>query len=281
MSNSNIPLVDKWEPQKKDIIFTNSKNLIIAPLDKLFQLSTTLNASMLNCFVLNTKKSYNSEDIRSHFCLYSNYFEKYYDKELEYFTNMARIKYLIDCYPEYDINVFMMDINRYIIQPSLMSKIKQMIEHNYSLELNYKSISNPQLQYNNEHAKVLLHMSIMMNFCIPLITHFAYTKKITDIDEFILDVYDYILYYPEFSNVDIPSKIYQTSISNVKRNERNNQTLWMKQDIRGKDIITHSEAALRNIILNIMPKYTFSQNMINLNYTSIQKNNKLICSLAI
>ena len=271
---SNIPIVDEWEPQNKDIIFTNSKNLIIAPLDKLFQLSNNANSSMLNCFIVNTKKSYNSDDIRNHFCLYANHFEKYYDKELEYFTNMAKIKFTMDCYPEYDINAFMLDINRYIIQPSLMSKIRKMVERNYSLELNYKSISNPQLQYNNEHAKILLHMSIMMNFCIPLITHFAYIKKITDIDEFILDVYDNILYYPEFANVDIPSKIYQTSISNVKRNEKNNQTLWNKQDIRGKDVITHSEAALKNIILNIMPKYTFSQNMVNLNYTSIQKNNK-------
>lgn len=271
---NNIPLVDNWEPTSKDIIFTNSKNLIIAPLDKLFQLTGNANANMLNCFIVNTKKSYNSDDIRNHYCLYANYFEKYYDKELEYFTNMGKIKVTIDCYPEYDVNAFIVDITRYIIQPSIMGKIKNMVERNYSLELNYKSISNPQLQYDNNHAKILLQMSIMMNFCIPLITHFAYIKKITDIDEFILDVYDYILYYQEFANVDIPSKIYQTSISNVKRNEKNNQTLWNKQDIRGKDIITHSEAAVRNIILNIMPKYTFSQNMVNLNYTSIQKNNK-------
>lgn len=47
-----------------------------------------------------------------------------------------------------------------------------------------------------------------------------------------------------------------------------------KQDIRGKDTITHSMGAVRNIILNIMPKYTFSQNMVSLNYTSIQKSNK-------
>lgn len=271
---NNIPLVDEWAPQNKDIIFTNSKNLIIAPLDRLFQLSNNTNSNMLNCFIVNTKKSYNSDDIRNHYCLYVNHFEKYYDKELEYFTNMAKIKFMIDCYPEYDVNAFIIDMNRYLIQPSLMSKIKKMVERNYSLQLNYKSISNPQLQYNNEHAKILLHMSIMMNFCIPLITHFAYIKKITDIDEFILDIYDYILYYPEFAAVDIPSKIYQTSISNVKRNEKNNMTLWNKQDIRGKDVITHSEAALRNIILNIMPKYTFSQNMVNLNYTSIQKNNR-------
>lgn len=47
-----------------------------------------------------------------------------------------------------------------------------------------------------------------------------------------------------------------------------------KQDIRGKDTITHSMGAVRNIVLNIMPKYTFDQNMVSLNYTSIQKSNK-------
>ena len=278
-NSNNIPLVDTWEPSANDIIFTNTKNLIIAPIDKLFRLAESPNNNILNCFILNTKKSYNSDDIRNHYCLYLNYFEKFYDKEQEYFSNLGKIKYMIDCYPEYDINAFIVDINRYMIQPRLMDSINKMVENNYSLELNYKSITNPQLQYNNDHAKILLRMSIMMNFCIPLITHFAYIRKVADIDEFILDIFDYILYYPEFNGVDIPSKIYQTSISNVKRNEKNNQTLWAKQDIRGKDIITHSEAALRNIILNIMPKYTFSQNMVNLNYTSIQKNNKFQINL--
>ena len=55
------------------------------------------------------------------------------------------------------------------------------------------------------------------------------------------------------------------------------ETLYVvtrKQDIRGKDTVIHSMGAVKNIILNIMPKYTFSQNMVSLNYTSIQKSNK-------
>ena len=39
-------------------------------------------------------------------------------------------------------------------------------------------------------------------------------------------------------------------------------------------IITWRRTSINNIILNIMPKYTFSQNMVSLNYTSIQKSNK-------
>ena len=87
-------------------------------------------------------------------------------------------------------------------------------------------------------------------------------------------MYDNILYAPQFSNMDIVSKLYETSISNVNRNAKNNAIIWAKQDIRGKDTITHSMSAVRNIILNIIPKYTFNQNMVSLNYTSIQKSNK-------
>ena len=76
-NTNNIPLVDQWKPENKDIIFTNAKNLIIAPLDKLFQLQNSTNSSMLNCFILNTKKSYNSDDIRNHYCLYLNYMLKF------------------------------------------------------------------------------------------------------------------------------------------------------------------------------------------------------------
>ena len=45
-----------------------------------------------------------------------------------------------------------------------------------------------------------------------------------------------------------------------------------KQDIRSKNVTTHSLSSLENIILNIIPKYVFNQNVINMNYSSIQFN---------
>lgn len=268
-----IPLVDEWKKEPDDTIFTNAKNIIMAPIGQYFRVNEE--QSRINFFMINPKKSYNSDLLRDHTCTYLNYFEKYFDTEKEYFTNLAQLKFLIDTYQDYNVNNFMYDINRYIIQPSLFSKIAKMVELNYSLTLSYKSANNPQLQYTNDHAKILMQISIMMNLCIPIITHFAYTRKISDIDEFLLDIYDNILYAPQFANsVDIISKLYETGISNVNRNAKNNAVIWAKQDIRGKDTITHSEGAVRNIILNIIPKYTFSQNMVSLNYTSIQKSNK-------
>lgn len=273
--NMKLPLVDEWKPTQSDIIFTNAKNLILAPISSMYHLDEK-GGNKINLFMINPKKSYNSDDLRNHCCHYLNYFEKYFDLEKEYFTNMAQIKVLIDSYPEYNFDNFLYDINRYILQETIFRKVYDMVEYNYYLSLSYKSANNPQLQYTNEHAKTLMIQSILMNLCIPLITHFAYMRRVTDIDEFLLDVYDNILFARPFveNHINIASKLYETSSSNVDKNEKNNPVIWGKQDIRGKDSVTHSQSAVRNIILNIMPKYRFDNSMVSLNYTSIQKNNK-------
>lgn len=271
-NKNNIPLVDQWKPEQNDIIFTNAKNIIMAPVSRFYHMDES--NTNIDFFIVKPKKSYNSEELRQHTCLYLNYFEKFFDQELEYFTNLAHIKFFVDIYDEYNEDNLIYDLNRYMFQPSIFAKTRAMVEHNYSLTLSYKSAANPQLQYTNEHAKVMMQMSILVNMCIPIITHFAAARRIPDVDEFLLDIYDYIIYAAPFAHVDIFSKFNETTLSNVSKNEKSNIIVWGKQEIRGKDVITHSDGAVRNIILNILPKYSFEQNMVSLNYTSIQKSNK-------
>ena len=61
---------------------------------------------------------------------------------------------------------FIQDIQRYILNESIVNKVNKMVEDNYNLKLSYKSLNNPQLQYTDTHAKVLMHASILMNMCI-------------------------------------------------------------------------------------------------------------------
>ena len=268
-----IPFVDRWTPRPEQVLFQSVKNNIVAPLSKFFQMEGSANA--IDYFKISPKRSYNSEDSKKHTCLYLNYFEAYFDEEKEYFTNMAKIKFSIDYYrEEYHKDNFISDVVKYILQKSIFDKIHQMVEYNYNLSLSYNSTNNPQLQYTDEHAKILSQISILINLCIPLITHFVYVKRILEVDEFLLDVYDYIIYAPPFQHVDINSKLYETSISNISNNEKNNPIIWAKQSIRGKDVITHSLDAISNIYLSIISKFTFEMNMINLNYTSNHQYNK-------
>lgn len=273
MVNNNIPIVDEWKPEKEDILFTNCKNWIIIPLSELFRLDN----DQVDYFRVKLKKSYDSDKLRDHLCLYMNYFEKYFDIDKEYISIIYYLKANIDIYMQtYTFGNFLNDIRNHLLSNSIINKVIAMTEHNYSLHLQYKTNNNYQLKYTDEHAKILMDMSILMNICIPIIIHYADVMGIknTQIDSYLLDIYDYILNLPQFSGVDIVGKLYATAISNVKNNAKNNMGVWSKQEIRGRDTVSHAEDAVRNIIINIMPKYAFSNNMISLNYTSIQKNNK-------
>jgi hypothetical protein len=261
-----IPKVDDWKPLPEDIIFTNAKGLILAPVAKTLQVES----GGLDYFIMNSKKCYNSQTMRDHTCNYLNYFEKYYDTDHELLLVLFRIKYLIDTTPQYLQEDFVRDEVVYIINnPRLRDKARAMVDNNYQLSLAYKNIPEA-LKYTDEHAKLMLCMSLFMNFCIPLITHYAYIHKIGIIDDFIMQTFDYILYmYPQ---VDIYNKLFATTYSNVTKSELKNAPIWAQQDIRGKDNITHSYASVSNIILNIMPKYTYDRSIISLNFTSIAKN---------
>lgn len=261
------PIIDDWNPNEEDIIFRNVKRYFIAPVSMFWRIQPD---NILDMFDLATKKCYNSQEMRDHMCLYLNYFEKYYDQDKEYLTILCRLKFLIMNGDGYNKNSFIHDIRRYILSQSIVGKVMALVEYNYTLSLNYKSISNPALQYTDEHAKMLMTMSILMNMCIPLLTQYAYINKITNIDEFLLEVYDNILYI--FPDVDLYSKMYETCITNVSKNETRNKGLWVKQDIRGLDTVIHSDNSLNNIVLNIMPKYTFDKNVISFNFTSINNN---------
>ena len=262
---SKLPKVDSWKPKQNDIIFSNVKGLIIAPVSATLQ----VDAKDLDYFVMNSKKCYNSQVMRDHICLYLNYFEKYFDQDKELQLILYRIKYLIDTTPAYNSLNFIHGIKAYVINERLKQKVLAMVEHNYELNLSYKNIPE-NLQYTNEHAKIMMTMSIFMNFVIPLITHFADKNNIINIDEFILSIFDHIL--AMFPGINIYAKIYETAYSNVSKSELKNAPIWAQQAIRGKDTVTHSYDSVVNIILNIMPKYVFNQSIIALDFTSIIKN---------
>ena len=68
-----IPPVDSWTPEPQDILFTNAKGIIIAPVAQSVGLNSN-EYSSLNYFIMSPKKCYNSQVMRDHTCLYLNYF---------------------------------------------------------------------------------------------------------------------------------------------------------------------------------------------------------------
>lgn len=258
--------VDNWHATNpSDKLFTSVVGAVISNVSGYFGSDNR----DLDYFIVSPKKCYNSLVMRDHMTTYLNYFEKYYDSDKEFLIILYQLKYLIDTQETYQPNDLFRDIKRYITSPTIIEKARKMVEDNYILDLNYKSISNPSLQYTNRDAKLLLVVSILMNMMIPLVCHYAYTRRIENIDEFLLQAFDIPI--TEFTyEVDIYNKLYETCHTNVAKSEQTDAGIWRMQDIRSKNVTTHTLTSVYNIILNIMPKYCFNANIVSMNFSSIQ-----------
>lgn len=258
--------VDKWEPRPQDMYFKTIRGALIMDVSGYLGQEPNMD---LDSFILSTKRSYNSVKMRDHMVQYLNYFETYYDTGHELQVIMSRIKYMIDCEPYYSKEAFIHDLKRYLMTGRIALMVKIMVEDNFLLNLTYKNQKNPNLQYNNKHGKVLMHCSMMMNIIIPLLCHFMYSRKVQNSSEFLLEVYDVLI---GLYDVDIYSKLYETATSNVEKSAKKNSALWAQQDIRGINKTTHTLQSVINILLNILPKYVFEENLVNFNFRSIVRN---------
>lgn len=274
--SNHIP-VDLWDSDEypisdEDRIFRSIRGEIILPITDFF-CSGDENKKSLNYFAMNTKRSYNSEETRKHICKYMNYFEKYYDTDKELLMIIYNIKLNIDYIRSYEIDNFMDDVNRYIIRnQSLTYKVRHFVDDNYLMKLSSNNNRTPNLQFNNEHAKVLYEISLFMNMYIPLATHYMYIHGIKLSEEiivFMLTLFDMCMVkYEEERGIYIYDKIYETAVSVVNKSKNPDKLLWEKNQIRGNNTTTHTKESVIDIIMNIMPKYSYDNNIINFNYFS-------------
>lgn len=264
---------DEWEPQPEDRIFKHIKDAIILPVSAFYNITDD---TELDYFRLDIKqRCYNSDEMREHCTHYLNYFEKFYDQEHELVSIYFRMKYLIDYETEaYNQTSFLQDIQKYILGPSIRYKVHEMNIDNYSLNLSYRNNKNPCLQYTNQHALMLMEISVFTNMVIPLLTHFLKKhQKDIPVKDFLLYVFNLII--AQYSDrTDFYSKLYETVVSNVSKNRDNHSPLWDRQAIRAISVPTHSDYTVTNIILQIIPKYTYNQNLVHYNFSSVNKNIK-------
>ena len=272
----HIP-VDQWDTEshpidEKDRIFRNIHGEIILPIAEFFCENDEEKKS-LDYFVMSVKRSYNSDETRAHICRYLNYFEKFYDHDKELLMYMYKIKITIDFMQSYSKEAFLDDVNRYIIQNySLTRKIWMFVNDNYLMSLSSNNNKTPNLQFENKHAKILYEISLLMNIYIPLAAHFMYINGIrqsADIQRFMLELFDLCnTKFKRERNVDIYNKIYETALSVVNKSKNPDKPLWEKNLIRGRNTTTHAKDSVNDVILQIMPKYSFDRNVINFNYYS-------------
>ena len=283
--------VDDWYPYPEDRLFTHCKNSIILPVSKFFGIEES---KVLDSFILTPKRCYNSDEIREHVCHYLNYFEKYFDKEHELLFYVFRMKQLMDTgyinedgkSTPYTLENFYYDVKTYILSDSMYKKVWEMVEWNYCLDLNYKNKNNEGLQYNNNHGKYFMEISMFMNMLIPLIMHFIFRNKIMNVEkmhEIIFTIYNWLFdTYVDFDKMaqrglqpaDMWAKLYETASTTMQSHYKSNPILWNISEIRGYSPTINANDSINTVIMQVMPKYTYNGNVVTYNISSVRNNIK-------
>lgn len=268
--SSDRPHVDDWTPEEDDKVFKQIKGAILMDISSFYHLDER--NPDLDAFSLESKRAYNGESVREHITKYLNYYEKFYDYDHELLAIYSSLKYLIDYEPSYGKDALLYDISRYFINrfSPIVVKAMQMNDDNYTLELTYRNKKNPVLQYRDRHAKLLMLISLLMNMIIIPVCHFMKVRQIKRPNDFLLEVFDRLLMIDP--NVDIYSKLMETATSSVHQSETKNKDIFAKQSIRGLNPTIHSQNSVCNILINIIPKYNYRENIINMNFRSILNN---------
>lgn len=280
ISDANaIPPVDRWVPNPEDIIFRGLRGKqIMAPLAKILT-NDDEDMLMFDSFILSVKKCYSSEEKVDHFTQYLNYFEKYYDPDHELLAIYARMKFMIDTDDAglYTKQQFMADIKRDILFSTFARKVKAMNEDNFIIHIKRNKKDGNVLQYSNRHLSTLMEIGLFQIILIPLLTHYAYMKKIQNIDAYLMEFYE-ILIIDMHPDIDILTKLSETANSRIIQDMSKNSGSWDKQYIRSKNKFTYNIEIVWAIISQIIPKAIYEMNILNLIYVSIKGNitNKII-----
>lgn len=267
--------VDEWDTEVYPIdprlrIFTHFKNNIVLDIVSIMGINAP---EQINCFSMTAKRSYNSDETRDHICRYLNYYEAYYDIGHRLLMYMAKIKYQLEYIPEYSKMDFVNDIRIMLLgDMNIINAADRFVEDNYSMNLSSNN-KTPNLQFDNGHAKLLYKISLLMNMYIPLATHFIYIKfTVKDpqkVKDFLRELFSMTVErIKELHGVDIYNKIYEVAESVVNKSKGPDKVLWDKSLIRGINPTTHTMDSVDDIILQIIPKYNYTRNIINFNYFS-------------
>lgn len=261
--------VDKWNYNPDEAIIQFNGKIMVVNFDSLFNVSDDLN----NFFIIKDIYVKKLDLITK----YMNYFITYYDPDNEFITAYYKLKFLIDNkerVKKIGEKGFMDAIYRILMTPSMVDKIKRMVEDNYTIKLSSDNGKNynKSLEFNDEHGKILLMISTSIKMMIPLITHFSKSRKIKKPDYFKFFERLFTLFNKD---INIYNKLYLTIQTRVLRNYNINKVTWQQKEIlNGFDPSEFIDIILKDrIIVDALFKYKFDESVHSFNIAVI--NNQL------
>jgi hypothetical protein len=176
--------INSWKPKDSSEIYVDKDGkLFVCYFEKVFP-ENAEKVMPYDRFVI-SKASYEAQlEIITR---YINFFINVYDKDMELMTAYLKLKFALDKQKLYDkdaVNGFIDLIYEIMFTPTMVEKIRQMVEENYlddieSDDENKKKYVKSEkkhlesLEFTNQHVKVLLDISFGIKILSPVMFHYT------------------------------------------------------------------------------------------------------------
>ncbi len=274
-------LVDQWNPSESDIIMKVTGQMIRVDFNKIIKTEIPENfkcfiikkISYSNWMVDHIKRGDELQPIKGG-CHYINYFMKFYDTDGELLYSYLKLKYMIDENgKKMKAKAMRKAIYKIMFTPTLIQKIRRMTEDNWYLDLtpDPKKKYPEQLKFDNEHAKILMNISMGIKILIPVVMHYLNVTGLFDEDSnnittFYLDLFDIFS-----GDVDIYNKLWITVASKVNRSSSEDSTIWNKHEMFDREEHSYIHELLHtNIIRDAIFRYVFNSSLLSFNSAIIE-----------
>jgi hypothetical protein len=158
---------------------------------------------------------------------------------------------------------------------SMQEKIGRMVEDNYYVDLTSQTgiQYTESLEFTNDHARVMMQISMSMKIMVPIIFHYINSYNLTKDTTYIYQFYkDLFEIYGKDKNIDIYNKLWISTYAKVNVSVTKNRPIWEQREIFGTDPLLYLNVLLKEkIISETMFKYTFDRNIISFNSVVLDK----------
>lgn len=266
--------VDEWDASKHTkYIWLDGKTLVM-PFDEIFGRKIDIGRFIIKkiSFINRMNDYETSNGVMKGVCHYINYFINEYDDDGELVVAYLKLKYLTDRnVGEVTAEEFRSVLYSTLLSDRMIELINKMCEDNYYIDITPKKTKDfEQLEFNNEHAKIMMKISTAMKLMIAPMMHFINTNNLNK-KELIYSFFFPLFKIFEKEDSDVYAKLWYTVQSRVQSSVKRDTKMWDQHEVYGSEPTEKAEKLLReDIITETMFRYTFNGSVVNLNTVIIR-----------
>jgi hypothetical protein len=159
----------------------------------------------------------------------------------------------------------------------IINLVDNYINNNFKSNVN-EEIDFTKNKYNkgttflDRHYKIMYKISCLSRLIIPLATHYIHNNPSIPSNKFLIDLFTDLFQVAQYNtNIDIYMKLYTFVESAVNRTRYSDRIMWERLMILGVTPENVIHETVNKLIINVIIKYSFTQNIMNLNTVVIRK----------